>query len=326
MHLVGWANNLPAERIAIARAIVSDPRILLLDEATSALDTQSEGIVQNALDKAAAGRTTITIAHRLSTIKDADRIFVMGEGLVLEQGTHNELLANPHGPYARLVQAQKLRETNERETRTNDEMLNGSVEGETKVDDLDAIKKAANEELSLGRKETGSRSLASEVLEQRRVEGAHREKMYSFPYLFMRLGNLNRDTWSWYGIGACFAAMTGMVYPAYGIVYGELKFPFQEIQWFNPDACFPGGTIQTFQVQDHHTFRVQMDRNALWFFIIAIISAISIALQNYFFASAAAQLTFKLRSLAFKAILRQDSEFFPFSTCCVMGVLTQICS
>ncbi|KAF9230695.1 P-loop containing nucleoside triphosphate hydrolase protein, partial [Melanogaster broomeanus] len=74
------------QRVAIARAIVSNPRILLLNEATSALDTQSEGIVQDALDKAAAGRTTITIAHRLSTIKDADCIYVMGDGLVLEQG------------------------------------------------------------------------------------------------------------------------------------------------------------------------------------------------------------------------------------------------
>ena len=97
------------QRIAIARAIVSDPHILLLDEATSALDTQSEGIVQNALNKAAHGRTTITIAHRLSTIKDADCIYVMGSSRVLKRGTHNELLRDENGPYMRLVQAQKLR-------------------------------------------------------------------------------------------------------------------------------------------------------------------------------------------------------------------------
>ena len=95
------------QRVAIARAIVSDPRILLLDEATSALDTQSEGIVQDALDKAAAGRTTITIAHRLSTIKDADCIYVMGEGMVLEKGTHAELLADENSTYSRLVNAQR---------------------------------------------------------------------------------------------------------------------------------------------------------------------------------------------------------------------------
>ena len=93
------------QRIAIARAIVSDLRILPLDEATSALDTQSEGIVQNVLDKAARGRTTITIAHRLSTIKDADCIYVMGGGRVLERSMHNELLRDENVPYTRLVQA-----------------------------------------------------------------------------------------------------------------------------------------------------------------------------------------------------------------------------
>ena len=96
------------QRVAIARAIVSNPRVLLLDEATSALDTQSEGIVQDALDKASRGRTTITVAHRLSTVRDCNNIIVMGSGEILEQGTHNALLVDGTGPYAQLVANQKL--------------------------------------------------------------------------------------------------------------------------------------------------------------------------------------------------------------------------
>ncbi|KAJ3078500.1 GTPase-activating protein, partial [Quaeritorhiza haematococci] len=76
------------QRIAIARAIIKDPPILLLDEATSALDTHSERVVQEALDRAARGRTTIVIAHRLSTIKNADKIVVMSRGVILEEGRH----------------------------------------------------------------------------------------------------------------------------------------------------------------------------------------------------------------------------------------------
>ena len=94
------------QRVSIARALLCDPRILILDEATSSVDTESEQEIQKALATLCKGRTTIAIAHRLSTLKNADRIFVMDEGRIVEQGTHEELLELKDGIYHKLVRIQ----------------------------------------------------------------------------------------------------------------------------------------------------------------------------------------------------------------------------
>ena len=98
------------QRIAIARAILKNPAILILDEATSALDSESEKLVQDALDRLMTNRTSVVIAHRLSTIRKAHKIIVLQEGKIIEEGTHEELLLK-HGAYTRFVELQNLSES-----------------------------------------------------------------------------------------------------------------------------------------------------------------------------------------------------------------------
>jgi ATP-binding cassette subfamily B (MDR/TAP) protein 1 len=317
------------QRIAIARAIVSDPKVLLLDEATSALDTQSEVVVQNALDKASKGRTTITIAHRLSTIKDAETIYVMGDGMVLEQGTHNELLAR-EGSYARLVQAQRLREQQQREIDTTEGNTPSGLETPaghqtgTGADptDLSAklreeqkekirkekealdIEKAAAEEKPLGRTDT-SRSIASEILKQRAAEkGDSKEQHYSMSYIMKRMFSINNQSWPLYLVGFIAAIAAGVVYPAFGIVFGKYLHLYYSIM-----LTGTGNTMEAFQSTGHE-LRVKGDRAALWFFLIAIVAAISINVQITMFMRTASDLAWHLRQLSFRAILRQDIAYF----------------
>ena len=123
-------------------------------------------------------------------------------------GTHNELVANETGPYAKLVQSQRLRETAEVTEATEDR--------EEAPQDME---KAALEEIPLGRKNTG-RSLASEIIEQKQKDAVAERTDYSLPYLFRRMGRINASSWKKYLVGGCAAVVTGLVFPAYGIVYG----------------------------------------------------------------------------------------------------------
>lgn len=108
------------QRLAIARAIVKQPKILILDEATSAIDVRSEQIVQAALDRACIGRTTVVIAHRLGTIRKADNIVVLRKGQVVQQGTHDDLMAQTDGAYHLLATAQSLDMGNPQDSQSGD--------------------------------------------------------------------------------------------------------------------------------------------------------------------------------------------------------------
>ena len=100
-----WLSGGQRQRLAIARALLKDAPILILDEATSALDNESEKLVQDSLERLMKGRTTFVIAHRLSTVKNADRILVLDDGVIIEDGSHEELLKNS-GLYQSLYEMQ----------------------------------------------------------------------------------------------------------------------------------------------------------------------------------------------------------------------------
>jgi len=229
------------QRIAIARAVVSDPKILLLDEATSALDSQAEGIVQNALDKATMNRTTIIIAHRLSTIKNADNIVVMAKGKIIEQGTHSELLAM-NNAYAKFVTAQALATKTIEEEIVRDEIENDSVESSgPPFDEADDIIP------NLSRSKS-ARSVASQELE-RQDATASKERNYSLFECIRRVFYLQKDMWLVLGIAAIACVVGGAVYPAQAIVFAYLVDTFsltgQALQskadfWalmFDPSLC-----------------------------------------------------------------------------------------
>ncbi|RHY13606.1 hypothetical protein DYB36_010292 [Aphanomyces astaci] len=128
------------QRIAIARAIVKNPAVLLLDEATSALDAESERVVQSSLDRLVdtRQRTTIIVAHRLSTIRHADRIVVLSQGTIVEDGTHESLLAIDHGYYKELVDAQLQCDSNSDDERVDDITPQATVVGGAQPIQVDA--------------------------------------------------------------------------------------------------------------------------------------------------------------------------------------------
>jgi ATP-binding cassette subfamily B (MDR/TAP) protein 1 len=203
----GFISGGQKQRVAIARSIIKNPRILLLDEATSALDPTAEGLVQAALDRVSQTRTTIMIAHKLSTVKKADKIIVLNQGKVIEEGTHEGLL-KADGAYAKLVAAQNLGST------ADDE--DGEDDVDSSVQEEDAI-------LNLEKSQT--RMSTTSVRSQLKNEDVARR--YSLFKCLCIILYERRNLWLLFLGGFISAVVGGGVFPAQAIIFSRAVLVFQ---------------------------------------------------------------------------------------------------
>ncbi|CAF1234636.1 unnamed protein product [Rotaria sordida] len=201
------------QRITLARALVKQPIFLLLDEATSALDNISEKIVQEALDRACKGRTTIVIAHRLTTIQNAHHIYVLDNGSVIEQGTHETLMAKEGGKYQTMVKRQQME-------RINDDQ-----------DDMMSIQKATEED----EKSTFERS---HLLSDSQTVDVNKQttRPLSRRFVFLRLLSMNSPEWITILIGCIACVLNGAAQPLCAFLLTqivEVSDPFIQILFKN---------------------------------------------------------------------------------------------
>ncbi|KAK4543161.1 hypothetical protein LTR36_005939 [Oleoguttula mirabilis] len=276
------------QRIAIARAIVSDPRILLLDEATSALDTKSEGVVQAALDKAAQGRTTIVIAHRLSTIKTAENIVVMTRGRIVEQGTHDALL-ELKGAYYNLVEAQKIVAQNEDKCEDEVPIL---AEKDANVLSTPAEEEkeyeADPEDLELGRTKT-MQSVSSKILTSKQQQD---DTKYSLFQLIRLVASFNREEWHFMVIGLISSIINGAGNPVQAVFFAKSI------------------TALSLLPSEYGLLRSQANFWSWMYFMLALVQVIFFLIQGVAFAYCSERLVHRTRDQSFRTMLRQDIQFF----------------
>ncbi|KAJ3317373.1 ATP-binding cassette, sub-B (MDR TAP), member 4 [Blyttiomyces sp. JEL0837] len=298
------------QRIAIARAIMRDPSILLLDEATSALDTQSERVVQEALDNAAKNRTTIVIAHRLSTIKNADLIVVMSEGVIVEKGTHNELL-ELNAAYASLVRAQALKES-EKHTTEEEQAAEEAHQSEEHIDSKDPYVSGNRKSvISLTRKEgdaiavtigdahtkettTYGQESARERIAKKRAEKekakAEEQLIKKRKLPWARLFGLSQPEYPIIALGVLGSAATGILFPMFSLIFSSI--------------------IAVFGETDISKERDGVRFWAIMFVLLAIGAFIANFLSIAGIGTAGEKLTRRLREATFEALLRQEIGFF----------------
>ncbi|KAJ5413875.1 hypothetical protein N7509_000502 [Penicillium cosmopolitanum] len=282
------------QRIALAAVMIRDPKILLLDEATSSLDNKGASVVQAALNKASLDRTTLVIAHRLSAVKHADNIAVVGEGRIVEQGTHQELMEKA-GRYYSLFSAQQA-VSDDLEVDQDAEKLERAV----------SDSRGASTELTYAKSNLTTRDISPMEIEApskpRSVNFFSRIKLRrsrnkpigtsSFLTLVKTVARLNRNDWRIMLLALCSSIVTGASQPLQSVFYAKL--------------------LSIIALQLGSSSFSQSDLN-LWiwmFFMLALVHLVFSILQGVSLAWCSERLISQAREQSFRAILRQDASFF----------------
>ncbi|KAL9055149.1 MAG: hypothetical protein Q9162_003727 [Coniocarpon cinnabarinum] len=275
------------QRIAIARAIVSDPKILLLDEATSALDTKSEGIVQAALDKASIGRTTIVVAHRLSTIRHADNIVVMGLGRIVEQGTHDQLLEQG-GTYATLVEAQQINAAKQKERE------NSAWSDDSDDEEVDAgftkIKTTQSRRSQL--RATRTQSMASISPSAMEARQSKKDQDYGLWTLIKTIASMNKQEWHLMLIGLGASIVSGGGQPVQSIFFAK-----SIVAMSRPPTQYA-------------ELRSDINYWCWMYLMLGLVMLLSFSTSGVAFALCSEKMVYRARDRAFRSMLRQDISFY----------------
>ncbi|KAK1398690.1 Multidrug resistant ABC transporter family protein [Heracleum sosnowskyi] len=281
------------QRVAIARAILKDPRILLLDEATSALDAESERIVQEALDRIMADRTTVMIAHRLSTVRNANMIAVIHNGKVIEKGSHSDLLKNPESAYSQLLLVQEVNNEDIDTQDTSDITFSGRqlsqrISYHRSLSQGSSTVGNSSRSLSVSfRLPTGLGVSEIEIGEPAAPIKEKSDKSQKVP--LRRLAYLNKPEVPVLMLGSVFAIIGGTILPIFGILIS--------------------GMIKTFY-EPPHELRKDSKFWSLVFVGLGLVTVLVFPARSYFFAVAGCKLVRRIRSMCFEKVVRMEVGWF----------------